>query len=70
MVSRTLVGALLVGIATILSSCNDSASTGPGQSADLVPLALVPALWGAITGLGLTAWAYESLRVRRIGDPS
>jgi hypothetical protein len=35
---------------------------------DLVPLLLMPFTWGAITGLGLTAWAYESRTVRRWGE--
>ena len=33
--------------------------TGRLVPSDLVPLMLVPFLWGAIAGLGLTAWAYE-----------
>src|SRR5262249_24485559 len=32
---------------------------------DLVPLLVMPFTWGAITGLGLTAWAYEAVVVRR-----
>lgn len=32
---------------------------------DPVPLILVPFTWGAITGLGLTAWAYESRLIRK-----
>ena len=36
--------------------------------ADLPTLLVVPFLWGAVTGLGLTAWAYESDRVRRWGE--
>jgi hypothetical protein len=32
---------------------------------DLVPLLLMPFTWGAITGLGLTTWAYEPLIARR-----
>jgi len=35
---------------------------------DLGPLLLVPFTWGVITGLGLTVWAYETLRVRRWGE--
>lgn len=38
------------------------------QPPDLVLLLLMPFTWGAITGLGLTTWAYEPLRVRRIGE--
>jgi hypothetical protein len=32
---------------------------------DLFPLLLMPFTWGCLTGLGLTAWAYEPLRIRR-----
>jgi len=32
---------------------------------DIAPLLLMPFTWGCITGLGLTAWAYEPRRVRR-----
>ena len=35
---------------------------------DLAALLVLPFVWGAVTGLGLTAWAYESLRVRRWGE--
>lgn len=35
---------------------------------DVLVLTLVPWAWGSVAGLGLTAWAYESLRVRRIGE--
>lgn len=34
------------------------------ESIDLPVLTVMPFTWGAITGLGLTAWAYESIRVR------
>jgi hypothetical protein len=36
--------------------------------ADLVPLLVMPLTWGAVTGLGLTAWAYEPPTVRRWGE--
>jgi hypothetical protein len=35
---------------------------------DIPVLMLMPLTWGAITGLGLTAWAYESRPVRRWGE--
>jgi hypothetical protein len=35
---------------------------------DLVPLLVMPFLWGTLTGLGLTVWAYEPLSVRRWGE--
>src|SRR5947209_5456633 len=35
---------------------------------DLGPLLVMPFTWGAITGLGLTVWAYEPPVVRRWGE--
>jgi hypothetical protein len=35
---------------------------------DLGPLIVMPWTWGAVTGLGLTAWAYEPVPVRRWGE--
>jgi hypothetical protein len=35
---------------------------------DLFTLLLLPLVWGAVTGLGLTAWAFEPLQVRRWGE--
>lgn len=35
---------------------------------DVAVLIVVPWTWGAITGLGLTAWAYEPLVLRRWGE--
>jgi hypothetical protein len=35
---------------------------------DLVPLALMPFIWGVLLGLGLTMWIYEPVVVRRIGE--
>jgi hypothetical protein len=35
---------------------------------DVAVLLAVPWTWGAVTGLGLTAWAYESRAVRRFGE--
>lgn len=34
----------------------------------ILPLLVMPFTWGAVTGLGLAAWAYEPLRVRRWGE--
>lgn len=36
--------------------------------ADFETLLLIPWAWGAAVGLGLTAWAYEPLRVRQWGE--
>ncbi len=38
------------------------------KSIDLVPLLTLPWLWGAITGLGLTVWAYEPKLFRKVGE--
>src|SRR5262249_38473815 len=36
--------------------------------ADLAPLLTLPLVWGAVCGLGFTAWAYEPRKVRRWGE--
>ncbi len=36
--------------------------------ADLVPLFVMPFVWGVAAGLGLTAWVYEPRAVRRVGE--
>lgn len=41
---------------------------GTIYAADVATLLVVPFIWGAVTGLGLTAWAYESDLVRRWGE--
>jgi hypothetical protein len=35
---------------------------------DVVVFVVMPFTWGAVTGLGLTTWAYETLGVRRWGE--
>src|SRR5262249_52404113 len=35
---------------------------------DPLPLLVIPFTWGAITGLGLTMWAYEPRDMRRWGE--
>jgi hypothetical protein len=35
---------------------------------DMAPLLIMPLTWGAITGLGLSVWAYEPVGVRRWGE--
>ncbi len=44
------------------------AACGSLDPLDAVPLALMPLTWGALTGLGLTVWAYEPKGVRRWGE--
>ncbi|HEX4591952.1 MAG TPA: hypothetical protein VH120_18585, partial [Gemmataceae bacterium] len=45
-----------------------SAMSGRIAQSDVPVLIVMPLTWGAITGLGLTAWAYESRIVRRCGE--
>src|SRR2546421_11878961 len=40
-------------------------TSGYLEMVDLAPLLLMPFTWGAITGLSLTAWAFEPALVRR-----
>lgn len=35
---------------------------------ELLPLGLMPFVWGVVAGLGLTAWVYEPPAVRRAGE--
>jgi hypothetical protein len=44
------------------------AAEGAIEWVDLPVLLLMPFTWGAITGLGLTCWAYEPLVLRKIGE--
>lgn len=55
----TLVGLPVLGLLLF---------TGRLVPVDLPVLLLMPLTWGAIAGIGLTAWAYESVRVRRVGE--
>lgn len=41
---------------------------GKTDLTDLAPLMAIPFLWGCITGIGLSVWAYESASVRRWGE--
>ncbi|MFO0880106.1 MAG: hypothetical protein U0840_22390 [Gemmataceae bacterium] len=44
------------------------AAVGHLDPVDLLPLTFLPFTWGAITGLGLTVWAYEPRGVRMVGE--
>ena len=44
------------------------AGSGALDPLDVAPLTLMPFTWGAVTGLGLTVWAYEPKLVRRCGE--
>src|SRR5579883_2542229 len=41
---------------------------GSADWPDLLPLGLMPFVWGTVAGLGLTAWVYEPAAVRRAGE--
>ena len=38
------------------------------QFIDVVPFLVMPYTWGTVAGMGLTAWAYEQLFIRRWGE--
>ncbi len=42
--------------------------SGAIEPSDLWVLALMPFVWGVVSGLALTAWAYEPVGVRRVGE--
>ncbi|MFO0849002.1 MAG: hypothetical protein U0871_10685 [Gemmataceae bacterium] len=42
--------------------------SGAADPLDLLPLAVLPLVWGTAAGLGLTAWVYEPLPVRQLGE--
>lgn len=67
---EALVGLALLGLVTLsgLPVLAVLAAVGVLDPLDLVPLLLLPFSWGAATGLGLTAWAYESKAFRRVGE--
>jgi hypothetical protein len=44
------------------------AADGRLDPLDPLPLLLMPLTWGALTGVGLTVWAYEPVGVRRWGE--
>jgi hypothetical protein len=35
---------------------------------DAIPLLVLPFAWGLAVSMGLTAWVYESIRIRRVGE--
>lgn len=68
--AEALVGLSLLGLVTLsgLPVLALLADVGHLDPLDLAPLLALPYLWGAITGLGLTAWAFEPRSVRRVGE--
>src|SRR5207302_1206399 len=65
-----LVGLALLGLVTLsgLPLLAVLSAVGFLDPFDLLPLLLMPLTWGAITGFGLTVWAYEPAGVRRWGE--
>jgi len=64
--AEALVGLALLALVTLsgLPVLVLLMNNGILQPLDLVPFLVVPYSWGAVVGLGLTAWAYESLTLR------
>ncbi len=70
LLAEGLVGLTLLGFVTLAGLPVLALLSAEGflDPLDLVPLLVMPFTWGAITGFGLTVWAYESLAVRRVGE--
>jgi hypothetical protein len=69
-VGEALVGVALLGLVTLagLPLLIVPLSEGVIFAGDLPALLLLPFLWGTVTGLALTGWAYENRWVRRWGE--
>jgi hypothetical protein len=72
---RLLAGEALVGLAQLglvtlagLPVLALLVAAGRLDPLDPLPLLVMPFTWGALTGLGLTVWAYEPQGVRRWGE--
>jgi hypothetical protein len=67
LLAEALVGISLLGFVTLagLPVLLLLALDGQLHHFDVVPLLVMPFTWGTVTGLGLTAWAYEPAGVRR-----
>jgi hypothetical protein len=68
--AEAAVGLTLLGLVTLsgLPVLMILAASGGLDMLDVLPLTLMPFTWGAVTGLGLTVWAYEPRCVRRWGE--
>jgi hypothetical protein len=69
-VAEALVGLARLGLVTLagLPVLALLAAVGCFDHLGLLLLVVMPFTWGAVTGLTLTVWAYESLGVRRWGE--
>jgi len=70
LLAETVVGLGRLGLVTLsgLPVLGLLVALGRLDPLDLAVLLVMPFTWGAVTGLGLTVWAYEPLRVRRWGE--
>jgi hypothetical protein len=70
LIGEALVGMALLALVTLsgLPILALLAACGVLDLLDPIVLLVMPLTWGAITGLGLTVWAYESPQVRRWGE--
>src|SRR5262249_44150116 len=70
LVAEALVGIAQLGLVTLagLPLLLLLVADGRLDPLDPLPLLFVPFTWGAITGLGLTVWAYEARGMRRWGE--
>ncbi|MGH9677672.1 MAG: hypothetical protein ACRD36_11275, partial [Candidatus Acidiferrum sp.] len=68
--SEACVGLAQLGFVTLsgLPALALLASDGAIDLFDIWPLLTLPFTWGAITGIGLTVWAYEPPFIRRWGE--
>lgn len=68
--AEALVGLLRLGLVMLagLPILLLLSADGRLDPLDVAVLLLMPFTWGAVTGLGLTVWAYESAGVRRWGE--
>ncbi len=68
--SEALVGILRLALVTLsgVPVFGFLIWSGRIETPDAIALMITPFIWGSITGLGLTVWAYERLGIRRWGE--
>jgi hypothetical protein len=68
--AEALVGLVQLALVTLAGLPVLALLAGDGRLdvLDPLPLVVLPFTWGAVTGLGLTVWAYEPPGVRRWGE--
>lgn len=70
LLNEACVGLVLLALVTLsgLPVLCLLAASGLLSEGDLLVMTAMPCTWGAITGLLLTTWAYEPMRIRRLGE--